>query len=504
VVKGSTTGFFATGPLKLKAAKVQTTDSAANVAGPVTIVGRGPIEERPALIDFRDVVVYAQSEPVALAELPIDEILDPAKVQAAGLTLDGPYLGLANNQRLILKGERNDLKGVFSSESLTIRTAKLIGGFTVLTFNESLTYPYVRKTVTINANVANATHGETVQETLGGGDATQSFQRFTLRQPPLTYVTSANPSGAQSTLEIRVNDILWSEVPDFFGHGPAERIYTTRLDDQGNTTVIFGDGTTGARLPTGQENVKAKYRKGVGLAGLVKTDQLVQLMTRPLGVKGVTNPLPASGAANAEVLEDARRNAPLTVLTLGRIVSLKDYEDFARSFSGIDKALATWTWFGEKRGIFVTVAGPNGAAIREDSQLFKFLLQAMQSAGNPLVPLQVKSYQAALFRIVAALKVDPAFLKAKVLAEAEEKLRAAFSFAARSFGQPVHLSEVIAVLQGTVGVLAVNVTGLYRSNEPVARLEHLAAAVPAPARTQVAPAEILTLDLQPLNLGTFE
>jgi hypothetical protein len=227
-------------------------------------------------------------------------------------------------------------------------------------------------------------------------------------------------------------------------------------------------------------------------------------MTRPLGVKGVTNPLAASGAANAELLEDARRNAPLTVLTLGRIVSLRDYEDFARSFSGIEKALATFTWFGEKRGIFVTVAGPNGAAIREDSQLFKFLVQAMLSAGNPLVPLQVKSYQAGLFRIVGALKIDPAFLKAKVLAQAEEKLRAAFSFAARSFGQPVHLSEVIAVLQGTAGALAVNVTALYRSNEPVARNEHLEAAVPAPARTQVAPAEILTLDLQPLNLGTFE
>ncbi len=458
----------------------------------------------PTLKDFRDVVVHAQSELLPLAELPIDTPLRPADVTSNGITLDGPYLGLLSGQRVILKGEREDLKNVYASETLTLKTVSLEAGFTVLTFNESLAYPYVRKTVTLNANVAAATHGETVQETLGGGDATQAFQRFTLRQPPLTYVSSPNPSGAQSTLEVRVNDILWSEVPDFFAHGPNERIYTTQLDDNGKTTVIFGDGDTGARLPTGQENVKAKYRKGIGLSGLVKADQLTQLMTRPLGVKGATNPLAPAGAADPEKLDEARRNAPLTVLTLGRIVSLQDYEDFARTFSGIDKALATWTWFGEKRGVFVTVAGPNGAEVEEGSKLFHDLLQAMKNSGNPLVPLQVKSYQAGLFRLVAALKIDPTYLSEKVLQQAEQKLRDTFSFAARAFGQPVHLSEVIAVLQNVAGVMAVNVTALYRSNETPELKEHIAAAVPLPARTQVLPAEILTLDLQPLELGTFQ
>ena len=156
-----------------------------------------------------------------------------------------------------------------------------------------------------------------MQETLGGGDATQAFQRFTLRQPPLTYVSSSNPSGAQSTLEVRVNDILWSEVPDFFGHGPDERIYTTQLDDQSKTTVIFGDGTTGARLPTGQENVKAKYRKGIGLPGLVKADQLTQLMTKPLGVKGATNPLAPTGAADPKNSRRSSAQRPANCIDSG-------------------------------------------------------------------------------------------------------------------------------------------------------------------------------------------
>lgn len=467
------------------------------------VIGKGNTDKRD-LGDFRDVAVYAQSEQLPLAELPIDTPLRPADVLSGGVTLDGPYIGLKSGQRVILKGEKDNLRGVYGSESLTLKSVVVEAGFTVLTFNESLAYPYVRKTVNINANVATATHGETVQETLGGGDATQAFQRFTLKQPPVTYISSANASGAASTLEVRVNDVLWTEVPDFFGHGPEERIYTTQLDDNGNTTVIFGDGVTGARLPTGLENVKAKYRKGIGLGGLVKADQLTQLMTRPFGVKGVTNPLAANGAADREQLEEARRNAPLTVLTLGRIVSLQDYEDFARTFSGVDKALATWTWFGEKRGVFVTVAGPSGAEVSESSQLYKNLLGAMGSAGNPLVPLQVKSYQSGLFRVTASLKIDPTFIPEKVLAEAEKQLRDEFSFAKRAFGQPVHLSEVFAVLQKIDGVVAVNITALHRSNEAADLKQHIAAAVPLPTRTQVLPAEILTLDSQPLNLGTFQ
>ena len=448
---------------------------------------------------------FMQSEQLPLAEFPIVDLLTPESVSGDGITLDGAFLGLKIGQRVILTGERDDLKGVIGSETLTLKTVILEAGFTVITFDQRLAYSYVRKTVIINANVALATHGETVQETLGGGDAAQAFQRFTLRQPPLTYVSSSDPSGALTTLEVRVNDILWHEVPDFFGHEPEERIYVTRLDDEGKTTVIFGDGETGARLPTGQENVKAKYRKGIGLAGLVKPDQLTQLLTRPLGVKDVTNPTAPDGAAGAEKLDEARRNAPLTVLTLGRTVSLRDYEDFARAFSGIEKALATWTWFGEKRGVYVTVAGSQGAEVKDDSQLHVHLVSAMQAAGDPQVHVEVKSYQPRVFRLAAAVKIDPDFLPEKVLADVDRKLRDTFSFAARAFGQPVHLSEVIGAMQSVRGTLAVNVTELHRSDESVDLRDHIAAAAPRPGDDdEVLPAELLTLDPRPLALGVFE
>ncbi|MEW6734494.1 MAG: putative baseplate assembly protein [Acidobacteriota bacterium] len=474
-------------------------------------ISRLTVESSASLNDFkmRTTSVLVQSEQLTLADLPIIDLVPAVETisgnsQEETITLDRPYLGLKVGQKIIITGERSDLKGVVVSETAELKEVIIEAGFTVVKFKQFLAYNYVRKTVVINANITLATHGETVEEVLGNGDATQVFQRFTLRQPPLTYVSASTPSGAQTTLEMRVNDILWHEVLSFYDHGPEERIYITRIADDGKTTVIFGDGKTGARLPTGQENIKAKYRKGIGLGGLVKANQLSQLMSRPLGLKGVINPIAANGAADREKLDDARRNAPLTVLTLDRIVSLKDYEDFARAFSGIDKSLATWTWFGEKRGVFVTIAGTKGAEVATDSELYKNLLKAMQEAGDPTVPLIVKSYQPRLFQLMAAIGVHTDYLPETVLVEVEQMLRDSFSFEARTFGQPVHFSEVVSVIQNVSGVIAVDLKQLYRSDKPPVQNMHLQAFIPQLGEEDLLAAELLTLDPRPLVLEVLK
>ncbi|HEV3468474.1 MAG TPA: putative baseplate assembly protein [Pyrinomonadaceae bacterium] len=376
---------------------------------------------------------------------------------------------------------------------------------TRLTLSSALANLYDRPTVTINANVGLATHGETVAgEVLGSGDAGRPFQSFQLKQSPLTYTGADTPSGGESTLEVFVNNIRWHEVPTLFGRGPRERVYVTRTDDDRKTTVQFGDGKTGARLPVGRENVKANYRKGVGLEGLVGAGQLSLPMTRPLGLKGVTNPQAASGAQDPQGLADARANSPLTVLTLDRIVSLRDYEDFARSFSGVAKALAAWTWNVHTRGVYVTVAGINGAAVADDSPLRTSLVSAMQKAGDPRVPVKIKSYRGVTFRVVADVKVDPDYVAADVLAAAEAALRASFSFEARAFGQPVTLSEVVAVLQDVPGVVAVDINRLHRADQPEALNTFLRSHAPRPGDDEsVPPAELLTLDAGPLELGVL-
>ena len=466
-------------------------------------ISRLKVEATPAFnanFKIRTTTALVQSEQLIPADVPVEDV-----VASDSVRLDRAYLGLKTGRAVILTGTRSDLPSAIVSETRRLEEVCIEAGFTVLVFDRELTYSYLRPTVTINANVAPATHGESVNEVLGGGDATKPFQSFTLRQPPLTYTSAETATGSETSLEVRVNDLLWKEVPSFFGHRPDERIYVTRTDTEGKTTVTFGDGRTGAHLPSGQENVKAKYRKGTGLGGLVKAGQLSQLMTRPLGVKGVVNPEKTAGGEDPEQLEDARANAPLTVLTLGRVVSLQDYEDFSRSFAGIAKALATWVWTGQHRAIHLTVAGANGAEIDPNGDVGTKLLSALRLHGDSRVPIILESYQPRFFILSAAIKIDPDHLREKVFAAVEARLRESFSFEQRGFGQSANLSEIFALIMKVDGVLAVDVNDFYGTDAPPAIGEprvkpRLEARRPRPGDEAIFPAQILMIDPRPFVL----
>jgi len=442
--------------------------------------------------------VFAQSQQLGVAQVPVED-----EVQGDSLTLDGAHLYLRAGQNAILSGERTDLEGISGSEVVTLKEVLLDHGFTLLVFDNDLKYTYRRDSVAINANVALATHGETVSELLGSGDAAQAGQKFVLKQIPLTHVSASTSGGIKSTLQIRVDGILWDEVPTLYGRDADEHIYTTRLDDDGKVTVTFGDGVNGARLTSGQNNVRATYRKGIGLGGLVKAKQIDQLITRPLGLKSAINPLAPAGADAPEKLAAARDNAPLTVLTLDRAVSLQDYEDCSRAFAGIAKAFAIENWDGGKRRILITVAGPKGAIVEADSKLHDDLSGALQKAGDPLVGFRVLSYRPAPFRLSGNITVDTAYDGDDVLDDVGAALREKFSFEHRQFGQPVHLSDVYAVIQSVAGVIAVDIDRLYRTDETesIPTDMRLNAALPEKddITGELLGAEMLVLDSAPLT-----
>jgi predicted phage baseplate assembly protein len=437
----------------------------------------------------RDTVVFARNDLLPLADAPRTTPVQGNSVELDTL-IDAPPAG----RSLLVCGQAIGT-GSAGCELATLQAATVVEGRSVLTLTDTLAGQYDPPTVTVFANVAAATHGETTSEVLGSGDAGSAFQRFTLRQAPVTYVSAPTPDGAASTLQLWVNDIQWTEVPALYGAGPRDRVFITRRDDAGKSTALFGDGTAGARLPSGQENVRAVYRKGLGSAGMVKEGQLSLLMTRPLGVKAVTNPAPADGALDPQTQEEARADAPVTVLTLGRVVSLQDYEDFARAFAGVGKAHAEWVWDGHTRGVVITIIGPGGAAIPEKGTVIDRLLTALQQARDRLYPIHLQPTQPVSFEVRASLTVASDRIPDKVVAQARAALQDRFSFTARAFGQEVTLGEVTAVLQAVPGVVAVNVTALYRAGDPAALNPVLSATVPRPGQDigSVQPAELLML-----------
>ncbi len=419
--------------------------------------------DAPALTSFkvRETTAHVQSESLTLAEKPFTTNLLIGTTQ---LELNGFIFGLSVGRAVVLSGERADAKGFMQSEILFIKEINHNYGLTTLTFETGLAYSYQRDTVTVNANVASATHGETTSEILGNGNGAQAYQKFTLRKPPLTYTAAPTPSGSASTLQLRVNNLLWSQAPSLYGLRPNDQSYTLRLDDDGKPNIIFGDGEKGARLPTGLNNVIATYRSGIGLAGEVEAGSLTILQSRPLGVRGVINPLPATGAGDPEKMEKARSNAPLTVRTLDRIVSREDYEDFASAFAGIGKAQSIDLWSDAQHLVHLTIAGEDGKPIR-DAQVLKNFIDALNMSRDPMQLIKVDTFSQLLFNLTVNIAVDSRHIVKDVFAEVEAALIDAFSFEKRTFGQAVTAAQVITVIQKISGVVYVDIDSLYIASD---------------------------------------
>jgi predicted phage baseplate assembly protein len=255
--------------------------------------------------------------------------------------------------------------------------------------------------------------------------------------------------------------------------------------------------------------------------------QISQAIDRPGGLTGVVNPQAATGGADPDGPDDARNSVPIHVQTLDRVVSLDDYENYARAFAGVAKASTSWAWFGHTRGVAVTVCGAGGSTLDPNGATIVNLAAALTGAGNPYVPLKVMPHRQALFSVGGVVRIDADRETGQVMDNVRAALRDAFSFAARKLGQAVAQSEVVAAIQEVPGVVAVKLTrfslnetalavrtfmpvdaDLIHSLRPL-RLsgppaEFLSASAPPSGRAPATPASLLLIDPASLDgLGVW-
>lgn len=413
----------------------------------------------------------------------------------ATLELARPTPGLEPGRPLVLTGV--DPAGGPVCEVVTVLRVR---DATTVDLTANVAQRYRRDSVRVLGNVTSATHGESRAEVLGGGDARRAFPRFTLRHVPLTQVPAATASGSRTTLAIWVDGVRWQEVPALLGQAPTARVYTVRRADDGTVTVTFGDGLTGARLPTGQDNVVATYRSGIGRLADLAPGRLTIALSRPLGLMEVVNPVPAAGADDPEGVDRARRNAPLAVRTLGRVVSLDDYADFARAFAGIGKARADLVWDDARQLVLLTVAGPDGAEIPQSAPVRADLLRALDAARQATVPVRILGHHRRRVAVTARLLLAPGHRFALVSSAARAALVTGLSFDARDYARPVRASEVQALLHGVPGVAAVVLELLYDAEQPPGRFDVITAAPARRVGDLLFPADLLTVDTADVTL----
>src|SRR5690554_297091 len=428
----------------------------------LTLDAKGPA------IGVRSSTAFVGNRKVLLAGVPMPETLgdiqDGAQIIEIGgtsLALEGIYPGLEPGQEVIVGGERLFPPGLKSFEVARLASVEHVGDDSILRFSHALSHAYRRDSVVVFANVVGATHGESRAEVLGSGDASQKNQSFILSQPPLTYIPAACASGSQSTLRIRVSGLLWYQVDSLLELWPKERGFVVNIDESAKTRVTFGDGVHGARLDSGRENIIAHYRSGIGLAGEVGEGRLTLLKRRPAGIREVTNPVAASGAADPESRDQTRKNAPRDTRLLERVVSLQDYADFARNYPGISKARAELISRAGRTAVHLTVGGSSAAGAEVDDGRIGDLTRSIRQVSSARYGVEVRSLESAYFGVAARLLIAPEYRAEEVLRAARARLEDAYGYEARTFAEPVSAAALTALIQAVDGVDAVFLTAFY-------------------------------------------
>ncbi|MFE5631357.1 baseplate J/gp47 family protein [Streptomyces sp. NPDC056543] len=451
----------------------------------------------------RDVTVFAVSEPLTVVEAP-----DPDPLTTDTFLVQGDATAMLPGRRLVLSGrlaagngtthrtDATDGPGEQAAEVVVLDSVEDKGDRTLITLTGPPRNRYDRATAVLFGNVAKATHGETVHQVLGDGDARRPFPAMPLLHGPLTHVRADTPQGFASTLTVRADEVAWRERATLYGAEAGDRAFTTRDEPDGTVVVAFGDGVRGARLPSGSHNVRATYRKGLGLAGNLPADRLSLLMDRPLGLKAVTNPVAADGGVDPESEAHARASMPLATRTLGRAVSVRDYADFALAFAGISLARADVMRLRTGRTIVVSLCGPDGAAAPDAT--VADLTAALRRYGDPLARVEVHSARQPRFRLALSVRVDPARETKLVLAAVEAAMRAAYAPLVRGLAAPVHRSQVVAVAASVPGVVAVDLDLLYR-DEPALESRLPAAGASVDTHGRAVAAELLALAEAPFD-----
>lgn len=327
-------------------------------------------------------------------------------------------------------------------------------------------FPHDDPLVTVYGNLVETSQGETQAEAvLGDGDRRQAFQTFALPKTPLTYFLEADGEPAQrAELSVYVNGILWNRRETLFGAGPDDAVYVIREDADGNSHVQFGEGLTGARLPSGKGNVSVVYRVGSGAHGPLKAG------TQPAAASGtprlakVALPAAITGGAGPEAESGARLASPLRLQSLGRIVSLADLEAEALGLAGVLKAGAAWAEAAAGAGIVLTVLTASESPA--DAAALASTLRGIYHARGPgRYPLQVIMGRCRYVTLKLTVGYAPDRREADVRAAVMAALGAGgeegngiaadqglFSMERRRFGETAHVSQVTGAVQRVAGV----------------------------------------------------
>lgn len=141
----------------------------------------------------------------------------------------------------------------------------------------------------------------------------------------------------QNSAQVLVGSEVYRQVENLYSASSTDdRVFQMVYDDDYKGTILFGDGTNGKSPDTNADYV-VTYRVGGGTRGNLPDSYINTTTNVKVGVASLTASVIqqglATGGADAETVEHAKRYAPLTYRRQDRLVSLEDYAAFVARFT---------------------------------------------------------------------------------------------------------------------------------------------------------------------------
>ena len=271
----------------------------------------------------------------------------------------------------------------------------------------------------------------------------------------------------------------WTRVPYIQDYTPSSKVFQVTVQADGTVTVVFGNGVSG-KIPTQDAGIKSVYIAGGGVIGNVSAGSLttwdiiqgVDATTIRTSMT-VTNPFAATGGADPESNDSIRYNAPRSLRSLNRAVTLEDFGNLALAIDGVVKANAVAT---TRSNVTVYIA-PNSTGSSEPypgisseteaatpqmeqykSLVANFLADKKQ-IGTTVTVLEPRYSDVSVAAQYSAL---PQYNESAVGTALKTALLDAFSYANNDFEDVITPEEVEFKLRQVDGVANVRVTSLYR------------------------------------------
>lgn len=317
------------------------------------------------------------------------------------------------------------------------------------------------------------THAEPVD--LAAPAAAAAARDVARALPAITVTQEADPAA------------VWRPRRDLLRSDRRDLAFVAEIEDDERAALRFGDDVHGAR-PRAGVALRARYRVGNGPAGNLGAETLCHIVRDDPRIVAVRNPLPATGGAAPEPLEDVRQKAPHALYRQARAVTEADYAALAEAHPAVQRASAALRWTGSWYTASICVDRRGGLGL--DAELRAAVgahVEPYRMAGHDLEVVPPTDVPIELELDVC---VGPDHLRSDVKLALQAALRRFFEPDNFTFGQPVIVSRLLAAAHAVPGVAAVTVTALQRQGQPDER-------VLAEGLLRVGPREIVRLDNDP-------